>query len=266
MARHRGDGGSHSYPDDDYYPVHPDSERRHRRRHHRHRDIDHSHDHDPHDDYPAPRDRHDRRRENEADLDALRAREANYYADSDLYRDAQRERMAQPSRPDSTKSKPRSSRELHRDGTRRKKKRDPVPDPRTDDYAYTRSQPRPVVEEVTVRTSSGRKRSDEGASSSRTAYTPLSGSGTASVLRIETANLSRSASAREPSRSYMATRPVRRTSATKLSPPAHPTVTRSFSAREPPRRNTGGLLSSFFRPSTRTPPVAVPRYVCSHTN
>jgi hypothetical protein len=247
MARHRGDGASHTYPDDDYYPVHPDSERRHRRRH-RHRDHD---THDTHDAYPPQPDSYD--------LDALRPRDASYYADSDPYRD--RERMAQPSRSESTRSKPRTSRELHRDGTRRKKKRDPVPERRSDEYAYTRSQPRALVEEVTVRTSSGRKRSDEGASSSRTAYTPLSGSGTASVRRLDATSLSRSASAREPSRSYMATRPVRRISTTKLSAPAQPTVSRSFSAREPPRRNTGGLLSSFFRPSLRTPPTAVPRYV-----
>ncbi|CAO2648070.1 Nn.00g089920.m01.CDS01 [Neocucurbitaria sp. VM-36] len=264
MARERDERGTRSYYDE----VQPDDERerRHRRRH---RTREH-----PDDQSPAKRERRERRRaddarrEAELDIDELRARRESYYTRPESERRRERDRMAQDLRQERVKDKPRSShREIRRDGTRRVKRREVAADDRSDDYVYGRPRSRAVIEEVTVRRSSARKRSDEGGSSSRTAYTPLSGSGSASVRRGEVPSLSRSMSAREPSRAYMATRPsMRRTSTIKL--PASPAaITRTQSVRDTARRSTGGLLSSIFRvPPQRTPSAVVhkdiPRVDC----
>jgi hypothetical protein len=92
--------------------------------------------------------------------------------------------MASAIRPESVKEARSSHRELRRDGTRKtKKKRDVIADERDEDYVYGRPK------STEVKRSSTRKRSDEGGSSSRTAYTPRSGSG--SSRRVEEPKLSR---------------------------------------------------------------------------
>ncbi|KAF2644579.1 hypothetical protein P280DRAFT_390670, partial [Massarina eburnea CBS 473.64] len=223
-------------------------ERRHRRRH-RHRDHDDEN-------AAAKRERRERRRAEEArrqaelDLDDLRARRESYYSrpETDHRRDSQR--MAQDLR---EKDKSRSShREVRRDGTvRRKKKRDKAEDDRSEDYVYGRPKSA-VVEEVTVRRTAHR-RSDEGGSSSRTAHTPLSGSRSASIRKDEVPRVGRAMSAREPHRP--AARPsTRHTSSTKLQTAAPPiSRTQSLSAREAPRKSTGGIFASFFKPPPRAP-------------
>ncbi|PVH94833.1 hypothetical protein DM02DRAFT_180350 [Periconia macrospinosa] len=238
-----------------------DRERRHRRRH-RHRDYDHDDD----EEYAAARrERRERRRAEEArrdaqvDLDEIRARRESYYArpDTDTYHHRELRRMAhEPRLRDRDKDKSRSShRELRRDGTVRRKKRrerDPSPDDRSEDYVYGRPKSG-MIEEVTVRPSP-RRRSDEGGSSSRTAYTPLSGSRSASTRKDEPPRLSRTVSAREPSRRY-ATRPsVRRTDSAKqpvttTTTAAPITRSQSLSVKDTARR--GSLLASFFRPPPR---------------
>jgi len=180
MARNRDEGGTrYAYADDQY--SRDDRDSRHHRRH-RSRDYED-------DEYAAKRERRERRRaedarrEAEVDLDDLRARRASYYSrpSSDRYRE--QDRMAQESRAESVKTPRSSRREVTRDGTRKsKKKREVVEVDREDDYVY-----RPKSSEV--RRSSGRKRSDEGGSSSRTAYTPRSGSG--SSRRVEELKLGR---------------------------------------------------------------------------
>jgi len=122
-----------------------------------------------------------------------------------------------------------------------------------------------VLDELPVRRSSLLKRSEGGGSSSRTAYSPRSGSGSTSGRRIDVSKLSRHTSTRESSRGFLSSRPSdRRTSTAKTPPPPTP-ISRTQSAKEPSRR--GGILSSFFRPSQpRTPaPIArkeVPRVDC----
>jgi hypothetical protein len=93
--------------------------------------------------------------------------------------------MAQDSRAESVKTPRSSHRELRRDGTRKTKKKREVNDvvDRDEDYVYGRPK------STEVRRSSGRKRSDEGGSSSRTAYTPRSGSG--SSRRVDEPKLGR---------------------------------------------------------------------------
>lgn len=256
MARDREERGTRYYAD-----AHPDDERerRHRRRH-RPRET-------PADQSPDKRERRERRRaddarrEAELDIDDLRARRASYYTRQEAERRREPERMAQEIR---IKDKPRSShREIRRDGSRRVKRREVVAEDRSDDYVYGRPKSRGVVEEVSGRRSSARRRSEEGGSSNRTAYTPLSGSGSASVRRVEVPQLSRSTSARESSRGYMATRPtVRRTSTVKIPAPTSPPIARAHSIRETARRSTGGLLSSFFRAQPpRTSSAAVHKEV-----
>lgn len=174
MARHRDEAGTRYQYADEYLPD--DRERRHHRRH-RSREYDD-------DEYAGKRERRERRRaeearrETEVDLDDLRARRSSYYAkpESERYRD--QDRMAE-----SIKTPRSSHREIRRDGTRKtKKKREVVGGDRDEDYVYGR----PKSSEV--RRSSGR---DEGGSSSRTAYTPRSGSGSISVRRVEEPKLRR---------------------------------------------------------------------------
>jgi hypothetical protein len=188
MARDRDERGTRYRDDGEYLD---ERERRHRRRH-KARETD---------DEPsaATRERRDRRRAEEArreaelDIDDLRARRESYYSRQESERRRDREPMAQESRRESMKEKPRSSqREVRRDGTRRVKRKEVVADDRSDDFVYGRPKARGHVEEVTVRRSSARKRSEEGNSSNRTAYTPLSGSGSASVRRVEIPPLFRS--------------------------------------------------------------------------
>lgn len=180
MARNRDEAGTRYQYADEY--SRDDRESRHHRRY-RSRDYDD-------DEYAAKRERRERRRAEEArreaevDLDDLRARRASYYSrpESDRHRD--QDRMAQDIRAESVKTPRSSRRELTRDGTRKtKKKREVIEVDRDEDYVYGR----PKSGEV--RRSSVRKRSDEGGSSSRTAYTPRSGSG--SSRRVDEPKLSR---------------------------------------------------------------------------
>jgi hypothetical protein len=249
MARIRDERGTRYFDDDDQLDAERD--RRHRRR--RIREYD--------DDDPAvKRERRERRRADEArraaelDIEDLRAKRESYYTRPESERRRNPERMAQELRQERRKEAPRTAtREIRRDGTRRTKRREVVADDRSDDYVYGRPRSRAAVEEVTVRRSTARKRSDEGGSSSRTAYTPHSGSGSVSVRRVEVPKLSRSMSAREPTKAYLATRPsVRRTSTIKL-PPAAPLLTRTQSTRDVSRRSTGGIFANLFtRPTPRT--------------
>lgn len=179
MARNRDERGTR-YADD--------LERDRRHRSHRNRDDDEQ--------TAAKRERRERRRADEArreaelDIEDLRARRESYYTRPEAERRRNTERMAQEIRVEQVKETPRSApRELRRDGTRRTKRREVVADDRSDEYVYGRPKSRGAVEEV--RRSSARKRSDEGGSSSRTAYTPLSGSASASVRRVEVPKLSR---------------------------------------------------------------------------
>ncbi|KAF2852143.1 hypothetical protein T440DRAFT_420845 [Plenodomus tracheiphilus IPT5] len=243
MARDRDERGTR-YVDD----HHREEERRHRRRHK-------SRDHDD----EARRERRERRRAEEArrqaeiDIDDLRARRESYYSRPES--DRRGERMAQERRMDSAKEKSRSSqREPRRDGTRRVKRKEAVVDDRSDDFVYGRPKSRGVVEEVTVRRSSTRKRSEEGGSS-RTAYSPRSGSGSTSGRRVDVQKLSRSTSAREPSRGFLSSRPSVRRTGTMKTPPPPAAVTRTQSVKEPARKS--GILSSFFRPPQSRTPVAV---------
>jgi hypothetical protein len=189
MARDRDERGTRYRDDAEYLD---ERERRHRRRHKARED----------DEQPsaATRERRERRRTDEArreaelDIDDLRARRESYYSRQEAETRRDREPMAQEVRRKSVKEKPRSSdREVRRDGTRRVKRREVVADDQSDDFVYGRQpKSRGHIEEVTVRRSSARKRSEEGGSSNRTAYTPLSGSGSASVRRVEIPPLTRS--------------------------------------------------------------------------
>jgi hypothetical protein len=180
MARNRDERGTRYHSDD--------LERDRRHRSHRHRDEDEQ--------TAARRERRERRRADEArreaelDIENLRARRVSYHTSPEAERRRNQEHMAQEIRIEQVKGTPRSTpRELRPDGTRRSKRREVVADDRSDEYVYGRPKSRGVIEEV--RRSSARKRSDEGGSSNRTAYTPLSGSGSASVRRVEVPKLSR---------------------------------------------------------------------------
>lgn len=264
-----------------YYDYEEDERQRERERRHRRRNS-HSHRHDDDDDDAAKRERRERRladdarRQAEAEVDELRERRGSYYSRHEPERRRDSERMAHAVRAERERpreeKKSRSSREVRRDGTRRKKRRDTVPDDRSDDdYVYGR---RGMVEEVTVKRSHG--------SSSRTAYTPRSGSRTVSSHRIESPKIGRlvccflhapvltpltqprSVSAKEPStRDFMSSRPSLRRSSTAKLPAAAP-VSRSHSVRENPPRKSGGIFASLFRAPPRPAPVShkeAPRYV-----
>jgi hypothetical protein len=185
MARNRDDRGTRYY--DDEPSLDPERERRHRRRRARETEDD---------DTAAKRERRERRRVDEArreaemDIDELRQRRESYYTAPASERRRNQDRLAQEARLEKPKAAPKVvHRELRRDSTRRTKKRDIIPDDRSDEYVYGRPASRGVVEEV--RRSSVRKRSDEGGSSSRTAYTPHSGSGSASLRRGDASKLGR---------------------------------------------------------------------------
>ena len=186
MARNRDERGTRYFDDEQ---LDGDRERRHRRR--KPREF-------AEEDSAAKRERRERRRADEArreaelDIEDLRARRESYYTRPETERRHNQERMAQEVRVERAKEAPRTvHREIRRDGTRRTKRREVIADDRSDDYVYGQPVSRGAVEEVTVRRSSARKRSDEGGSSSRTAYTPRSGSGSASVRRVEVPKLSR---------------------------------------------------------------------------
>lgn len=246
-------------------------QRRTHRRRHRHRDQD--------DDYIEPstprRERRERRRsdgerdrrEHDLDINELRSQRAEYYSrpDSDRRRDARP--MAQEIRVErekvSSRSTQRDSRR-DRDGTKRRRRRERVPnDHSEDDYVYGRPQSRRVVEEVRVRRSSARRASDEGPSRRPLDDTPRKA---ASVRKVEAPTLARSKSARNPSKVYMATRPSVRRSSTIRLPPApvpppiginrsHSTVARPTQQQQQPitphRKSTGGLLATLFGPPVR---------------
>lgn len=176
MARNRDERGTRY--DDDQPPLDAERERRHHRRKVREAEED---------DTAARRERRERRRADEArrqaevDIEDLRARRESYYTRPEAERRRTQDRMAQEIRLDRAKAAPQVvHREVRRDGTRRSRRREDVADDRSDEYVYGR----PAPEEITVRRSSARKRSDEGGSSSRTAYTPRSGSGSNSVRRV----------------------------------------------------------------------------------
>ncbi|KAF2473165.1 uncharacterized protein BDR25DRAFT_129275 [Lindgomyces ingoldianus] len=277
MARDRDERNSRYYYDD-YSSDDRDRERRSHRHRHRRREYDDE-------DSAAKRERRERRRAEEArrdtelDLDELRARRASFYSRPEPERRRESQRMAQEIRIDREKTKPRSShREVRRDGTRRKKRQEKVGDDRSDDYVYGRPKSRGLVEEIAVKRSSARRRSDEGGSLRRAADSPRSGSGSrpVSVRRVEVPKLSRSVSAREPNRVYMATRPSMRRSSTLKLPTATATPisrSHSMSARDSardsthaPRRSTGGLLATLFKPPTRASTTVlhkeIPRVQC----
>ncbi|KAF1920721.1 hypothetical protein BDU57DRAFT_23310 [Ampelomyces quisqualis] len=183
MARHRDERGTRYH--DDAGQLEAERERRHRRR--RTRELDEQ-------DAAAKRERRERRRaddarrEAELDIDDLRARRASFYARPETDRRRDQDRMAQEARVARPKDPPPA---LRRDGSRRSRRRGVAADERSDDYVYGRPRTSGAVDATTLRRSSTRKRSDEGNSSSRTAYTPLSGSGSASVRRVEVPKLSR---------------------------------------------------------------------------
>jgi hypothetical protein len=249
MARGRDDRATRHRDDGEYLD---DRERRHRR----HKSREH------HDEPTAStRERRERRRADDArrqaelDIEDLRARRESYYSRNEAERRRDRDRAAQDSRRAPVKDKSRSSRdkEVRRDSTRKPKRREVIADDHSDDFVFGRPKSYPV-EEVTVRRSSGRKRSEEGGSSSRTAYTPHSGSGSASVRRVEVPPLTRNSSTREP-KAHTRDGPVRearpsvRRSNTVKSPPPTP-LTRTQSVKDAARRSTGGILSSLFSKPT----------------
>jgi hypothetical protein len=186
MAKNRDERGTR-YPEDDQREA--ERERRHRRRQAREQLEEQE--------AAAKRERRERRRAEEArraaevDIEDIRARRESYYSND---RRRTQDRSAPDARMGRTKEAPHTtSREVKRDGTRRSKssrRREAPVDDRDDDFVYGRPKSRGVVEE-TIRRSSTLKRSDEGNSSSRTAYTPISGSGSASLRRVEVPKLSR---------------------------------------------------------------------------
>lgn len=203
MARDRDERGTRHADDE-----HRREEERRQRRLHKSRDRDHddrrhkSRDHDdarrksrdPDDE--ARRERRERRRAEEArrqaeiDIDELRARRESYYSRPDT--DRRSGRTTHDARMEPVKEKSRSShRELKRDGTRRVKRKEVVAEDRADDFVYGRPKSMGILDGLPVRRSSTRKRSEGGGSSSRTAYSPRSGSGSTSGRRIEVPKLSR---------------------------------------------------------------------------
>ncbi|KAF2660457.1 hypothetical protein K491DRAFT_58338 [Lophiostoma macrostomum CBS 122681] len=266
MAGGRAEHDSRYHHNDDSSDERDRERRAHRRHRHRHREYD--------DDYSAAkRERRERRKADEArraaelDIDELRARRASYFDRPEPERRRESQRMAQEVRVEREPKARSGHREVRRDGTRRRKTRERVDEDRSDDYVYSRPRSRGPVEEVTVKRSSTRRRSDEGGSSSRTAHTPPSGSRATSARRVDAANLSRSFSARDPARVYMASRPsLRRTSTLKLSAPTASPMSRgqSVSVRDQDsalRKSTGGLLGALFRPPPRTPTALVHKEV-----
>ncbi|EOA82559.1 hypothetical protein ACJQWK_04919 [Exserohilum turcicum] len=250
MARLRDERGARYRDRDDEYSD--DRDRKHRRRH-----KDHKHDDEP---SASTRERRERRRADDArrqadvDIEELRARREQYFTRTeaerrrDRERDRERDRMAQDTRRDKEKS--RSSRDTaRRDTTRRSsKKRTVIPE--DEDFVFGRPKSMGHVDDVPARRPSTRKRSEEGGSSNRTAYTPVSGSGSASVRRAEVPNLSRNASVREPKASAPAAPrlSIRRTGTVKSPAPPTP-LTRTQSVKDAARRSTGGILSSLFKPA-----------------
>ncbi|KAL7779871.1 hypothetical protein CFE70_009889 [Pyrenophora teres f. teres 0-1] len=262
MARPRDERGSSTrYRDGGDYMD--DRERRHRHSSSRHKDRGY-------DDEPsaATRERRERRRAEEArreadmDINELRARRESYYTSRP---ESRRERESTKREPVKDKSS-RSSKdkEVRRDSSKRTKKRDVVADDR-DDFVYGKSKSRGrIAEEVPVRRPSTRKRSEEGGSSSRTAYTPLSGSGSASVRRVEIPPVTRSVwsplvhvaglirprttsirearetrEPRESSKAHASARPSVRRTGTIKPPTQPPPLTRTQSVKEAARRSTG---------------------------
>ncbi|OAG16337.1 hypothetical protein CC77DRAFT_1065356 [Alternaria alternata] len=255
MARGRDDRATRHRDDGEYLD---ERERRHRR----HKSREH-HDNEP---TASTRERRERRRADEArrqaelDIEDLRARRESYYSRNEAERRRDRDsRMEKESsrRAAPVKEKSRSSREkdVRRDSTRKPKRREVIPDDE-DDFVFGRPKSMGHVEEVTVRRSSARKRSEEGNSSSRTAYTPHSGSGSASVRRVEVPPLTRNSSTREP-KAHTRDAPVREArpsgtrqrSNTVKSPPPTP-LTRTQSVKDAARKSTGGILSSLFSKPT----------------
>ncbi|KAH3961873.1 hypothetical protein HBH70_065470 [Parastagonospora nodorum] len=253
MAKNRDERGTRYHDDEE-----AERERRHRRRKSREIAEDEAA-------AAAKRERRERRRADDArrqaelDIDELRARRESYYSQPQSASERRRtqDRMAQEGRRERVKEAPR---ELRRDGTRRSKRREVAADDRDADFVYGRPKSRAAVEETTVRRSSTRKRSEAGGSSNRTAYTPLSGSGTASLRRGEAPKLSRSMSAREPNRGLASRQSVRRTNTTKI-PASPPPISRSHSTRDVARRSTGGLFANLFAKSPRLPSTPVHKEV-----
>lgn len=252
MARIRDERGTR-YPDGGEYSD-DDRERRQRRRHKEREYVDES--------SARQRERRERRRADEArreaelDIDEMRARRDSYYSRPESERRRDQARMAQEIRVDRAKESRSAPRELGRESSRRVRRKEVEPDDRSDEYVYSRPRSRRVVEELDVRRSSIHKRSDEGGSSSRTAYTPHSGSGSASLRRVDTSKLGRSMSARESGRNHASTRPTLRRTSTIKSP--SPDITRTQSGREVSRRSTGGLFANLFnRPAARAPSTPV---------
>lgn len=263
MARDRAARDSrYSYPEYSDDQRERDREERRYRRRHRHRD-DFDYDYEDHKQRRERRRAEEARRQAELDIDELRARRESYYTrpEADRRRDSQR--MAQDIRIEREKDRPRSSKkEVRRDGTvRRKKRRDTVDDDRSDDYVYGRPKSRAVVEEVTVRRSSGKRRSDEGGSSNRTEHTPLSGSRSASLRKEEVPKLSRSMSARDPQRVYMTRPSTRRTSTIKLPAATAAPLSRSHTVSAKDTRRSSGLLATFFRAPSRPQTAVLPKEV-----
>ncbi|KAF2133493.1 hypothetical protein P153DRAFT_157884 [Dothidotthia symphoricarpi CBS 119687] len=284
MARSRDERGNRFYDDGQYLDENRDRTHRHRHRTQQNDDDEYT---------AAKRERRERRRQAEVDLDEVRAKRESYYArqepEPQRYRD--HDRMAQATRTERTKEPRSSQRETQKDAARKttKKKRETLADHGVEDFVFGRPKSSGYVEEVTVRRSSTRRRSEEGGSS-RTAYTPLSGSGSASVRRVEIPKPSRTTSTREqaktttareptrttstrePSRTHASRPSTRHASTPKPSPVPAPApisrsqsiretatpISRSQSAREASRKSTGGLLSSLFRaPPPRTPSAPV---------
>ena len=190
MPRDRAASDSRFFHED-YYTQDPQREHSIRRRH-RHRDYDEE------ESSEARRQRRELRRADEArrqaalDIDELRARRESYYSRPDSERRREHQRMAQEIRVDSEKAQPRSAqKEVRRDGIRPRRRTTANDDDRSADFVYGRPQSRGPVEPVTVRRSSTIRRSDEGGSS-RTGYSPQSGSRSASLRKVETSKLNRS--------------------------------------------------------------------------
>ncbi|KAL1799796.1 hypothetical protein ACET3X_000138 [Alternaria dauci] len=255
MARGRDDRATRHRDDGDYLD---ERERRHRR----HKSREH-HDTEP---TATTRERRERRRADEArrqaevDIEDVRARRESYFSRNEAERRRDRDsRMDKDTRrAPAVKEKSRSTRDkdkdVRRDSTRKPKRREVIPDD-VDDFVFGRPKSMGHVDDVPVRRPSARKRSEEGGSSSRTAYTPHSGSGSASVRRVEVPPLTRNSSTREP-RAHTRDAParearpsVRQRSNTVKSPPPTP-LTRTQSVKDAARRSTGGILSSLFSKPT----------------
>lgn len=259
MARDRAARDSR-YLYEDYTPEDRERERADRRyrRRYRHRD-DFDYDYEDHKQRRERRRAEEARRAAELNIDELRARRESYYSrpEADRHRDTQR--MAQDTRGDKDKDRLRSSKkEIRRDGTVRRKKKREVDE---DEYVYGRPKSGPVIDEVTVRRSSGRRRSEEGGSSNRTEHTPLSGSRSASLRKEETPKLSRSMSARDPQRVYMTRPSVRRSSTIKLPGAVATPLARANTVSTKDTRRSSGLLATLFKPTPRPQTTILPKEI-----